>query len=191
MAHKITLYVRPGSEEDIREALEDILSSGLITAITDERGETAELLVDAAQEKRPAAVTEKAPSGLITAITDERGETAELLVDTAAAQEKRPEAAPQKAPSPPEKVTVKELAQKRTAENGIEKRTILLQAQRGEETCMGQRISLTDQGGGSEELARQRLNVLFDLPQPRVCLMELKHGAVIDGSAADWFPLGQ
>ncbi len=154
MAHKITLYVRPGSEEDIREALEDILSSGLITAITDERGETAELLVDAAQEKRPAAVTEKAPS-------------------------------------PPEKVTVKELAQKRTAENGIEKRTILLQAQRGEETCMGQRIILTDQGGGSEELARQRLNVLFDLPQPRVFLMELKHGAVIDGSAADWFPLGQ
>ena len=156
MAHKITLHVRPGSEEDIREALEDILSSGLITAITDERGETAE-----------------------------------LLVDTATAQEKRPEAAPQIAPSPPEKVTVKELAQKRTAENGIEKRTILLQAQRGEETCMGQRIILTDQGGGSEELARQRLNVLFDLPQPRVFLMELTHGAVIDGSAADWFPLGQ
>ena len=119
MSQKVYLYVRKGSEEDIREALDDILSSGLVEKITDEAGNPLSLEV-------------------VTAGTEP------------AAPQAKPAA---KAPS------------------------------------LGQRITLTDRGGGEAELTAQRLKALWDMNQPRVFLMELPGQAIIEGSACAWYPL--
>ncbi len=152
MSQKVYLYVRKGSEEDIREALDDILSSGLV-------------------EK----------------ITDEAGSPLSLEVVTAGAEPAAPQAKPAvKAPSIRKII----LAKKTTVRNGIEQTTAMTQASRGEdETCLGQRITLTDRGGGEAELTAQRLKTLWDMNQPRVFLMELPSQAIIEGSACAWYPL--
>ena len=153
MAKKITLYVRKGSENDIREALDDILSSGLVEKMTDDKGRPVSLEVKTAGEDQ-----EILPQSRATARTP----------------------------------TVRKmtLAKKSTVKNGIETVTAMTQASRGEdETCLGQRIVLTDRGGGKEELARQRLQALWDLNQPRVFLRELPGQAVIEGSPCAWYPL--
>ena len=153
MAQKITLYVRKGSENDIREALDDILSSGLVVKMTDDNG-------------RPVSLEVKTAGG---------------------EQDIRP---PSKAAAQTPSVRKMTLAKKSTVKNGIETVTAMTQASRGEdETCLGQRIVLTDRGGGEEELARQRLQALWDLNQPRVFLMELPGQAVIEGSTCVWYPL--
>ena len=152
MSQKVYLYVRKGSEEDIREALDDILSSGLV-------------------EK----------------ITDEAGNPLSLEVVTAGTEPAAPQAKPA-AKSPSIRKIV--LAKKTTVRNGIEQTTAMTQASREEdETCLGQRITLTDRGGGEAELTAQRLKALWDMNQPRVFLMELPGRAVIEGSACIWYPL--
>lgn len=152
MSQKVYLYVRKGSEEDIREALDDILSSGLV-------------------EK----------------ITDEAGNPLSLEVVTAGAEPAAPQAKPAvKAPSIRKII----LAKKTTVRNGIEQTTAMTQAGRGEdETCLGQRITLTDRGGGEAELTAQRLKALWNMNQPSVFLMELPGQAIIEGSACAWYPL--
>ena len=156
MAQKIFLHIRKGSEEDIREALDDILSSGLVEKITDEKGSPVSLEVrtaEAAAEPVPAVSAGKSAA---------------------------------RAPSVRKTV----LAQKSTVVNGIECVTAMMQAARGEdETCMGQRVTLTDRGGGEEELTRQRYRALLDMNQPRVFLMELPGRAIVEGSACGWYPL--
>ena len=66
MTQKVYLYVRKGSEEDIREALDDILSSGLIEKITDEAGSPLSLEVrtagDAPETARQARSAARTPS---------------------------------------------------------------------------------------------------------------------------------
>ena len=152
MSQKIYLYVRKGSEEDIREALDDILSSGLVDRIADEKGQSLSLEVRSA--------------------------------DQAAAQPQ-----PKAAPRTPE-VRKKVLAKKSAVRGGIECVTAMTQAVRGEEeTCLGQMITLTDRGGGKEELDAQRLKALWDMNQPRVFLMELPGRAIVEGSACGWYPL--
>ena len=153
MARKVYLDVRKGSEEDIREALDDILSSGLVDRITDENGAPISL------EVRTAGTAAKIPPPSKTAT---------------------------RTPSI-RKIT---LAKKTAIKNGIEQVTAMTQASQGEDkTCLGQRITLTDQGGGEAELACQALKALWDMNQPRVFLMELPGQAVIEGSACAWYPL--
>ena len=152
MERKIYLHVQKGSEEDIREALDDILSSGLIGKIADEKGN-------------------------------------EVLLEVVTAGE-APAPAPKAAAKKPEPVRKMELAKKTSEENGIARETAMVRAARGEdETCLGQLVTLFDRGGGEEELARQRLQALWDMNQPRVFLMELPGRAVIEGSACVWYPL--
>lgn len=154
MTQKIYLHIRKGSEEDIREALDDILSCGLVEKITDEKGNPYSLEIRTADaDAEPAAPP-------------------------------RPKAAQ----APVRKIV---LAQKTSVISGIECVTAMMKASRSEEdACMGQRITLTDKGGGEEELSRQRLRALWDMNQPRVFLMELPGQAVIEGSACAWYPLG-
>ena len=147
MSQKIYLYIRKGSEEDIREALDDILSSGLVERIADEKGQAVSLEVRTAD-----------PQGKAASRTPE--------------------------------VFKKILARKSAVRSGIECVTAMTQAVRGEEdTCLGQLITLTDRGGGKEELEAQRLKTLWDMNQPRVFVMELPGQAVIEGSASSWYPL--
>ena len=153
MSQKIYLYIRKGSEEDIREALDDILSSGLVERIADEKGQTVSLEVRTADPETAAR-----PQGRAASRTPE--------------------------------VLKKVLARKSAVRNGIECVTAMTQAVRGEEdTCLGQLITLTDRGGGKEELEAQRLKTLWDMNQPRVFLMELPGRAIVEGSAFGWYPL--
>ena len=153
MSQKIYLYIRKGSEDDIREALDDILSSGLVERIADEKGQTVSLEVRTADPEAAAG-----PQG--------------------------------KAASRTPVVLKKVLARKSAVRSGIECITAMTQAVRGEEdTCLGQLITLTDCGGGKEELEAQRLKTLWDMNQPRVFVMELPGQAVIEGSASSWYPL--
>ena len=153
MAEKIYLHVRKGSENDIREALDDILTSGLVEKITDEKGRPLSLDVKTAGDEPVVRPVSKAVP---------------------------------KAPA----VRKMTLAKKSAVRNGIETVTAMTQAGRGEdETCLGQLVTLFDRGGGEEELARQRLQALLDMNQPRVFLMELPGRAVIEGSACAWYPL--
>ena len=153
MSQKIYLYVRKGSEEDIREALDDILSSGLVERIADEKGQPLSLEVRTADPEAAAAPQAKAAS-------------------------RTPD------------IRKKVLARKSAVRSGIECVTAMTQAVRGEdETCLGQLITLTDRGGGEEELEAQRLKTLWDMNQPRVFLMELPGRAVIEGAGCAWYPL--
>ena len=155
MAQKVCLHVRRGSENDIREALDDILSSGLIDRITDEQGNSLSLDV-------------------VTAVSAPK-EKAALPAAPRARQ-----------------FTVTELARKSTARNGIAQITAMTQASRGEgETCLGQRVTLTDQGGGKEELLRQHFQALWGMNQPRIFMMELPGRTVIEGSGSPWYPFGK
>ena len=154
MAKKVFLFVPPDSRQDIEEALDDILSSGLVLRITDEKGQPVSLEVAADEPEKPAP----------------------------ALQEKKPA----------ETIRLKALAQKTSEENGIARRTVLTMASRGEDdSCQGERIFLTDKGGGEEELRRQQMHLMWDMRFPRVFLMELPEQAVLDGSASPWYPLGQ
>ncbi len=153
MERKVYLHVQKGSEEDIREALDDILSSGLIGKIADEKGN-------------------------------------EVLLEVVTAGE-APAPAPKAAAKKPEPVRKMELAKKTSEENGIARETAMVRAARGEdETCLGQRVTLTDRGGGAEELARQRLKALWEMNQARVFMMELPGMAVLEGTDSPWYPLG-
>ena len=150
---------------------------------------TVYLSVRAGSEKDiEEALQDILDSGLIASVTDESGQPVSLRVRS---EKDAPAPAPAhrepaKAPAP----VKKELAQKVSSSDGVECRTVMMQAVRGEETCMGQKTILTDLSGDAEAFTRRKLRALWDSGFSRVFLMDLKTSAVIEASDSPWYPMG-